>query len=282
MPSIRFYASRDGRPRGDRRALGLCGLTGINERGYDRSDNALHRSGITMAAGKHMIEGQSAPSRATASRPMAPPFTPALLLGLALKPVRPALLQPIMDGLLKVVRRRHPDILDRMADYADAVVCIDPVDLPFVIVLEPHPEEPRLTVRRAVDPDEITATIRGPVEILIALAEGKVDGDALFFSRQLAIEGDTEVVVALRNAIDGAGIDLIKDMTSVLGPFAASARRAATSALGVAQIMRDNVETLRQALIAPAIKDRDLTAARIAELEAEIKQLRKSTRRGHA
>lgn len=213
---------------------------------------------------------------------MAPPFTPVLLLGLALKPVRPALLQPMVDALLKVVRRRHPDILERMADYADAVVCIDPVDLPFVILLEPHPDEPRLIVRRTIDPAEATATIRGPLEVLIALAEGKVDGDALFFSRQLAIEGDTEVVVALRNAIDGAGIDLVEDITSTLGPFAASARRAAMSALGAAQSMRDNVETLRQALIAPAIKDRDLTAARIAELEIEIKQLRKSNRRGHA
>lgn len=230
-----------------------------------------------MAAGKHMTEGQR-PS----SRPMAPPFTPVLLLGLALRPVRPALLQPVMDALLKVVRRRHPDILERMADYADAVVCIDPVDLPFVILLEPHPDEPRLSVRRSVDPAEITATIRGPLEILIALAEGKVDGDALFFSRQLAIEGDTEVVVALRNAIDGAGIDLVEDLTSTLGPFASPARRAAHSALGMAQIVRDNVETVRQALIAPAIKDRDLTAARISELESEIKQLRKSTRRGHA
>ncbi len=160
-----------------------------------------------------MMDAQFRPG----AKPMTPPFSPVLLLGLALKPVRPAVLQPVFDALLRMVRRRHPDILDRLESFRDKVVCIDPVDLPFVLLLEPDPEDPRLTVRRLVDADEVHATIRGPLETLIALAEGKVDGDALFFSRQLQIEGDTEVVVALRNAIDGAGIDLVADLTSVLG-----------------------------------------------------------------
>lgn len=212
-------------------------------------------------------------------RPMIPPFSPVLLLGMALKPVRPTLLQPVFDAMLKVVRKRHPDILERMEPFADCPVCIDPVDLPFVIVLEPNPAAPRLIVRSQIDPAEVSATIRGPLETLIALAEGKVDGDALFFSRQLLIEGDTEVVVALRNAIDGAGIDLVDDLTSVLGPFARSARRVADATLNAVHHVRANVETLRQALIAPAIKDRDMQSARITELEAEIKQLRKASRR---
>jgi len=209
---------------------------------------------------------------------MAPPFSPVLLLGLALKPLRPALLQPIFDTMLKVVRRRHPDILERMEDFADAAVCIDPIDLPFVLLLEPNPENPRLTVRREVDADEVSATVRGPLETLIALAEGKVDGDALFFSRQLVVEGDTEVVVALRNAIDGAGIDLVADITEALGPFGRPLRAAADAALGVFNRIRDDVETLRQAAIAPALQGAEAQSARIAELEAEVKVLRKAAR----
>ncbi|MGE5545550.1 MAG: ubiquinone anaerobic biosynthesis accessory factor UbiT [Solirubrobacterales bacterium] len=227
---------------------------------------------------KVMTEGQSRPGPA----PMTPPFTPVLLLGMALQPVRPSLLQPAFDAMLRVIRKRHPDILERMEPYADAVVCIAPVDLPFVILFEPHPADPRLVVRRQVDPGEITATIRGPLEMLIALAEGKVDGDALFFSRQLVIEGDTEVVVALRNAIDGAGIDLIEDLTSALGPFARPARRCAGAALSLVSAVRANVETLRQALIAPVVRDRDAQAARLTELESEVRQLRKAARRGRA
>lgn len=225
-----------------------------------------------------MMEGQYRPG----GKAMTPPFSPVLLLGLALKPLRPAVLQPVFDAMLRVVKKRHPDILERMEPFQDKVVCIDPVDLPFALLLEPLSEAPRLTVRRAVDPDEAHAVIRGPLETLIALAEGKMDGDALFFSRQLLIEGDTEVVVALRNAIDGAGIDLIADLTSVLGPLANPARRAADTALEAMSHLRRNVETLRQALIAPAVQGAASRDARLAELEAEVKALRKANRRGHA
>jgi predicted lipid carrier protein YhbT len=216
----------------------------------------------------------------TGTNPVTPPFSPVLLLGMALKPFRPSALQPLFDAMLKVVRRRHPDILERMADYSDKAVCIDPVDLPFVILLEPNPQEPRLTVRRSIEPDEVAATIHGPLEMLIALAEGKVDGDALFFSRRLVIEGDTEVVVALRNAIDGAGIDLIEDISQELGPLARPFRGLAGAALGLLTRMRDDFEMLRAAIIAPAVKDVTNQGARIAQLEGELKQLRKAARRG--
>lgn len=217
-----------------------------------------------------------------AAAPVTPPFSPVLLLGMALKPLSPSRLQPLFDAMLKMIRRRHPDILERMADYGDKAVCIDPVDLPFVILLEPDPEDPRLTVRRSVEPGEAAATIHGPLELLIALAEGKVDGDALFFSRRLVIEGDTEVVVALRNAIDGAGIDLIDDISRELGPLARPFRGLASAAAGLIGRMRDDFETLRAAIIAPAVKDNANQGARIAQLEAELKQLRKAARRGGA
>jgi O2-independent ubiquinone biosynthesis accessory factor UbiT len=223
-----------------------------------------------------MMEGQFRPG----TKPMTPPFSPVLLLGLALRPVRPAVLQPVFDALLRLVRSRHPDILERLEAYGDRIVCIDPVDLPFALLLEPNPEQPRLTVRRFVDADEVHATIRGPLETLIALAEGKVDGDALFFSRQLVVEGDTEVVVALRNAIDGAGIDLVADLASALGPLANPAQRAATGMLEMLSSLRGSVETVRQALIAPAMQGAAARDARLAELEDEVKALRKAARRG--
>ncbi len=209
-----------------------------------------------------------------------PPFSPALFLGLALRPVRPSLLQPIFDTLLNTVRRRHPDILERMEHFKDAVVCIAPTDLPFVLLLEPHPEHARLTVRQTLLEGEADATIRGPLESLFALVQGRVDGDALFFSRELAIEGDTEVVVALRNAIDGAGIDLLEDLTSALGPFARPARRLAGGAFSLFGTLRDTVETVRRAMIAPAIATATIRDARLAELEEEVAALRKAVRRG--
>jgi len=58
------------------------------------------------------------------------------------------------------------------------------------------------------------------------MVDGTYDGDALFFSRDLSIEGDTEAVLALRNAIENADLDL----STVLGfpqPMQGPVNRAA-------------------------------------------------------
>lgn len=212
------------------------------------------------------------------SRPVDPPFSPVLLAGVALAPVPPRLLQPLFDAILAIVRRRHPDILERLAAYPHAVIGIDPVDLPFVLLLEPSPEAPRLVVHRDFTDLPTTAVIRGPLAMLIALGEGRLDGDAAFFSRQLVFQGDTEVVVALRNAVDGAGIDFAADVAALLGPLAWPLSRAAR--LGgalLARLARD-MEMVRSSLIGPALRDAKSQSARLNALEAEIATLRRGLR----
>jgi predicted lipid carrier protein YhbT len=212
------------------------------------------------------------------SRPVDPPFSPVLLAGLALAPVPPRLLQPLFDAILSVVRRHHPDILDRLSAYPQAVVGVDPVDLPFVLVLEPIPEQPLLTVCRDFSELRPTAVIRGPLAMLFALAEGRIDGDAAFFSRQLVIEGDTEVVLALRNAIDGAGIDLQADFAATLGPLARPLHHLAGLGGRLFDRLSQDMDTLRAAIVGPALRGAQAQSARIGELEAEVTQLRRSLR----
>jgi predicted lipid carrier protein YhbT len=216
--------------------------------------------------------------RTERSRPVDPPFSPILLAGVALGPVPPRLLQPLFDAILAVVRRRHPDILERLAAYGDAVVGIDPVDLPFVLLLEPHPDRPRLTVRRDFTGVPTTAVIRGPLAMLFALAEGRLDGDAAFFSRQLLFEGDTEVVVALRNAVDGAGIDLDADFAATLGPLARPLRRIVEAGGWLFDRLARDMDLVRRALVGPALKGADAQSARLDDLESELATLRRTLR----
>ena len=49
------------------------------------------------------------------------------------------------------------------------------------------------------------------------LVEARIDGDALFFSRSLIIEGDTEAVVCLRNALDDMDSNVIDEAAKALG-----------------------------------------------------------------
>jgi O2-independent ubiquinone biosynthesis accessory factor UbiT len=115
--------------------------------------------------------------------------------------------------------RRHPALFARLGEQADKVFLIDPTDLPIVFVLKPRLSRPELIARRRDEPIDWDARIAGPLAALIGLVHGAYDGDALFFSRDLSIEGDTAAVVALRNAIDNEELDLVREATSLFGPL---------------------------------------------------------------
>ena len=56
--------------------------------------------------------------------------------------------------------------------------------------------------------------------MLLDLLEGRVDGDTVFFSRDLKITGDTAAIVALRNTLDREDLDVSEEIHAVLGPMA--------------------------------------------------------------
>lgn len=166
---------------------------------------------------------------ASPSIPFALPTPPAALVRLVGNP----LLARVMDLMTK----RHEAVFTRLAGQGCKRVQIEPQGLPvaFLLTLASPQQKTRLELTEP-GMDDCHATIRGPLRMLVDLLEGRLDGDALFFSRALTIEGDTEVIVALRNAIDGEEIDLADDLASLLGPFAGPAaqaiRRAKTFVLG--------------------------------------------------
>jgi predicted lipid carrier protein YhbT len=211
-----------------------------------------------------------------ASPAVDPPFSPVLLAGLALAPLPPGLLQPLVDGCLALLLRRYPDLLDRLSEYPESVVGLDPVDLPIVLVLEPKPGSPKLTVCRDFSRAAPTAVVRGPLAMLIALAEGRLDGDAAFFARDLVYEGDTEVVLALRNAVDGSAIDIRGELAALAGPLARPLLWASGIGGRLFEHMTQNMERMRTALLSPAMRSAGAQAARIEELEAEVGALRRS------
>ena len=49
------------------------------------------------------------------------------------------------------------------------------------------------------------------------MLHGVEDGDALFFSREVMIEGDTSAVLAFRNALDAEEIDLTEEFLALVG-----------------------------------------------------------------
>lgn len=218
----------------------------------------------------------------TTPRTVPAPFSPVLIAGLALRPLPTAALQPAVDLAFGLLRRRHPRLFERLGAQAGIRFLIEPVDLPLRFLLVADPAAPALRVLGSGVATDAAATIRGPLAVLIDLLEGRLDGDALFFARELVIEGDTEAVVALRNAVDGAGIDLINDLLAPLGPLAAPAARLVRAARRVMATAAADVERLRAAAIQPALTRADRDAARIKTLETRLTELERRVTRAKA
>ena len=109
--------------------------------------------------------------------------------------------------LLTNAMKARPSFASRLGEHAGRIFAIDPVDCPFVFLITP--EAGRATMRLARDAATAVydARIAAPLVVLLGMIDGTYDGDALFFSRDLVIEGDTEAVLALRNAIEDAELD---------------------------------------------------------------------------
>lgn len=157
-------------------------------------------------------------SETTGLRAMPPRLPQWLSQAVAPLPLAP--LQPALALMLARIGHAHPDLYDRLGEHAEKRFGIDPTDLPFAFVLEPRPGRPQARAVRAL-PGGLDASIRGPLAGLIGMAEGTLDGDALFFSRVLWVEGDVAASLALRNAIDDARIDFGELLLGGFGPLGA-------------------------------------------------------------
>ena len=118
------------------------------------------------------------------------------------------------------VAHQHPEFFDRLGDYATKSFAIVPTDLDWIAGITFFNERVQIRLSRSLEafPNR-DVTVTAPFLSLISLMDGEEDGDALFFSRDLTIEGDTEAVLALRNALDDAEIDFIHECAQMAGMF---------------------------------------------------------------
>jgi predicted lipid carrier protein YhbT len=145
--------------------------------------------------------------------PRFPRLGAALLAPLPLFP-----LSLMLGRLARAMAARHPGLFGRLGAHAGKRFLIDPTDLPMAFLLEPAPEAPRIRSVRRGEGTGWDCRIAGPLAALLGLVHGTCDGDALFFSREIVMEGDTEAALALRNALDDAELDLCAEAFATLGP----------------------------------------------------------------
>ncbi|MCC6202320.1 MAG: SCP2 sterol-binding domain-containing protein [Gammaproteobacteria bacterium] len=132
----------------------------------------------------------------------------------------PLFLLPVQIVLARLVRHiavRRPSLFNRIGLHRSKQFLIVPTNLPYAMLLQPDPVRPTL---RAVPKQwrDYDARITGTALTLLAMIDGRSDGDALFFSRDLRVEGDTEAVVCLRNALDDLDGSVADDAAALFGP----------------------------------------------------------------
>lgn len=131
-------------------------------------------------------------------------------------------LGPTLTLSLRSLARRQPRLFERLGEHGSTRFFIDPTDLAFAFTIVP---DGKRSVVRVVGKGETAASsvvVRGPLLMLLGLLDGTLDGDALFFNRVISVNGSTEAVLALRNAIEDAEL-LPSDLLGLNGSFARAA-----------------------------------------------------------
>jgi predicted lipid carrier protein YhbT len=151
------------------------------------------------------------------------------LPGLLLAAVPLAVIQPIFNHIAAHVAHNRPELFARLGPHTFKRYLIDPIDLPFVLVLRPDAARPYLKAHRRAENPRHDACIAGTFLNLLDMIDGAQDGDALFFSRDLRVSGDVEAVVALRNALDDFEGSALDSVVSSFGLLSKPAARAVSA-----------------------------------------------------
>lgn len=160
--------------------------------------------------------------------PTLPHLPRVLALAASQLPLAPVTLA--LTTLARQLMRRHPGLQRRLGVHAQRRFLLDLTDLPFLLLLEPGTSAPRVTACSRRRPPVHDTRIAGLTAAFLGMMHGSLDGDALFFSRDLVIEGDTAAGLALRNAIDDAELDLAVELGVLAKPLAPLLTRLLPSA----------------------------------------------------
>jgi predicted lipid carrier protein YhbT len=146
-----------------------------------------------------------------------PPARIPLRIALGVAPER--LLTPLIAALFTQLMRGQP-LAGRLTTLAGKRISIVISDLPCELRFRitagglasgwSQPVQPAWDVR-----------IRGVFDDFWLMATRAEDPDTLFFQRRLAIEGDTETGLVLKNLLDALEYDWPAHIAAVLGPLAA-------------------------------------------------------------
>jgi predicted lipid carrier protein YhbT len=210
---------------------------------------------------------------------MAEPDFPILLARSSLTWAPATLLTRATSVVLRRIGKNHPRLFRNLAAETPRTVFIEPTDLPHNFVLRFGGMAPSLELVQ-VAPARVDAGVKGPLAALVAMLEGRLDGDALFFSRTIIVTGDSETVVTLRNLVDREGLDVVAAAAGAFGPFRHAAQRAVYGAERRLSRLHARLAAVHEALHAGRTEPRPVAVERTqADVNARLARLEARGRR---
>jgi predicted lipid carrier protein YhbT len=120
--------------------------------------------------------------------------------------------------MVKGITQRRPEFFARLGPHIGSSYALDVTELPFVLLLKPNPQKPEMTAHRRSEKIASDASISGPFMDLFKVLDGRGDSDAMFFSGNIKVSGNTEAAVCLRYALDDLEGSVIEDLLHMGGP----------------------------------------------------------------
>ncbi len=193
-------------------------------------------------------------------------FSPILLAGILSQPLPKKLLNRLIEVASDKLSINHPDVIERLNTIVGTCFVINPTDLPYSIKITVKDDDIEASLHddNGTTPD---VCISGALTVLIDLLSSKADGDALFFSRGISVEGDTEALLTLRNALDSEDIDFWHELLDIVGPLRYPADLIAKGLGKFSQRITSDMEIIANAITAPV-------GLRTNALQSDIEDLR--------
>jgi len=141
-----------------------------------------------------------------------------VVIGKLLAPIPLFPLQFILSRMVKGIAQRRPEFFARLGSHIDSSYAINVTEFPFVLLLKPNPKKPEMTAYRRSEEIASDASITGPFMDLFKVLDGRGDSDAMFFSGNIKVNGNTEAAVCLRYALDDLDGSVIEDLLHMGGP----------------------------------------------------------------
>jgi predicted lipid carrier protein YhbT len=203
-------------------------------------------------------------------------FSLNLILGLLVANFDNNFLNKFSKFAIKNMFVKHPKIFNKISsDSKDVLIAISPVDIPYIFMIIINNHKPDMFVVKSNSKIYFDAKITGNLKDLLMLFEGKIDGDAAFFSQKLKIEGNTTLILKIRNAIDSEEIDILKDFSESLFLFDKALYKILQKSLKKYNSINDKIIFIFETIISKNIDMAKYNSYKIYELEESLKRIEK-------